>query len=78
MGRRDVASLVRRHSLGEKVIEETILLRRPRHGVRLREEVWQSVDGEVTKYNYDNSHDCHHRHFMGEVQGIQFTEDFCG
>jgi hypothetical protein len=77
---------------GEKIVDETILLKRPRRGARLREEVWQTEDGEVTKYNlayinhlvcqvdngrvigYDNSHDFHHRHFMGEVEAIQFKD----
>jgi Family of unknown function (DUF6516) len=65
-------------------------LKRPRRGARLREEVWQTQDGEVTKYNlayinylacrvdngrvlgYDNSHDHHHRHFMGTVETVEF------
>jgi predicted transcriptional regulator len=58
----------------------------------LREEVWQTRDGEVTKYNlayvnhlicqadngrvlgYDNSHDFHHRHFMGKIEIIKFND----
>jgi hypothetical protein len=66
------------------------MLRRPRRGARLREEVWQTQDGQVTKYNlayinhlvcrvdsgrvlgYDNSHDHHHRHFMGKVEAVEF------
>ena len=35
----------------EKVVDETIMLMRPRRGARLREEVWQRMDGEVTRYN---------------------------
>jgi hypothetical protein len=46
-----VAKRARRHPLGEKVVDETILLKRPRRGARLREEVWQTDDGKVTKYN---------------------------
>jgi hypothetical protein len=75
-----------------KVVDETILLKRPRRGARLREEVWQAEDGKVMKYNlayinhmicpvdngrvlgYDNSHDYHHRHFMGNVEAIEFKD----
>ena len=28
------------------------MLKRPRRGARLREEVWQTQDGKVTKYNF--------------------------
>src|SRR5450631_3566079 len=76
--------------LGEKVVDETILLKRPRRGARLREEVWQAKDGKITKYSlaytnhlvcpvdngrvlgYDNSHNYHHRHFMGSVEPVKF------
>jgi predicted transcriptional regulator len=76
----------------EKIVDETIMLKRPRRGARLREEVWQTEDGRVTKYNlayinqavcqadngrvldYDNSHDFHHRHFMGEVKAVKFKD----
>lgn len=68
------------------------MLKRPRRGARLREEVWQTATGAVTKYNlayinhgvcqvdngrvleYDNSHDYHHRHFMGNAKPIDFTD----
>ena len=78
--------------LGEKVVDETVMLKRPRRGGRLREEVWQTPDGRITKYNlayinhlvcrvdngrvlgYDNSHEHHHRHFMGEVEAIEFDD----
>ena len=81
----------RRRQFQEKIVDETIILKRPRRGAKLREEVWQTADGEVTKYNlayinhlvcqvdngrvlgYDNSHDCHHRHFMGRVEPFEFT-----
>jgi len=87
-----VAKRARRHPPGERVVEETILLKRPRRGAKLREEVWQTDDGKVTKYNLayinhlvcqvdngrvlgsDNGHDFHHRHFMGEVEAIQFKD----
>ena len=57
----------------------------------LKEEVWQSEDGQVVKYSlayvnpgicgvdngrvlgYDNSHDHHHRHFMGRQESFEFT-----
>jgi hypothetical protein len=66
------------------------MLRRLGRGARLREEVWQSRDGKVTKYNlayinhvvcrvdngrvlgYDNSHEYHHRHCMGNVEAVEF------
>jgi hypothetical protein len=78
--------------LGQKVVDETVILKRPRRGGRLREEVWQTPDGRVTKYNlayvnhlvcrvdngrvlgYDNSHDYHHRHFMGKVEAVEFDD----
>jgi hypothetical protein len=71
-------------------VDETILLKRPRKGATLKEEVWQTEDGEVVKYSlayinpricgsdngrvlgYDNSHDYHHRHFMGTVEPVEF------
>ena len=80
-----------RRAFQEKVVDDTIALKRPRRGAKLREEVWQTADGRVTKYNlayinhlicrvdngrvlgYDNSHDGHHRHFMGKVEPIAFT-----
>src|SRR5580698_9592801 len=46
-----VAKRAHRQPLGEKTVDETILLKRPRRGARLREEVWQRQDGQVTKYN---------------------------
>ena len=54
--------------------------------------MWQTDDGQVTKYNlayinhlvcqadngrvhgYHNSHDFHHRHFMGKVDAIKFKD----
>ena len=56
----------------------------------LKEEVWQSDNGQVVKYSlayinpricavdngrvlgYDNSHGRHHRHFMGDVEPLEF------
>lgn len=74
-----------------KVVDETIYLKRPRRGAMLKEEVWQTEDGQVVKYSlayvnpvicgvdngrvlgYDNSHDYHHRHFMGSREPFAFT-----
>jgi hypothetical protein len=65
---------------------------RPRKGAKLKEEVWQTEDGEVVRYSlvyinqricgvdngrvhgYDNSHEYHHRHFMGTVEPIEFDD----
>jgi Family of unknown function (DUF6516) len=42
------------------------------HRLKERERVRCSADnGRVL--GYDNSHDYHHRHFMGEVEAIEFT-----
>jgi hypothetical protein len=80
-----------RRAIQEKIVDDTTVLKRPRRGAKLREEVWQTADGRVTKYNlayinhlvcrvdngrvlgYDNSHDRHHRHFMGKVEPVAFT-----
>ena len=77
--------------LVEKVTDETIFLKRPRKGGKLKEEVWQTDDGKVVKYSlayinpricgldngrvlgYDNSHDYHHRHFMGKLEAVEFN-----
>jgi hypothetical protein len=76
---------------GQKVVDDRVVLKRPRKGASLREEVWQAEEGVVTRYNlayinprvcrkdngrvlgYDNRHGEHHRHFMGEVEPIEFT-----
>jgi hypothetical protein len=73
----------------QKVVDETAFLKRPRRGSMLKEEVWESADGEVVRYSlaymnpnicgldngrvlgYDNSHDHHHRHFMGTIHGTR-------
>jgi hypothetical protein len=75
--------------LVQKVVDDTIYLKRPRRGAVLKEEVWQDQDGQVVKYSfayinpaicgadngrvlgYDNSHDPHHRHFMGKQESVQ-------
>ena len=74
-----------------KVIDEEIVLSRPRRGAKLREEVWQDSKGVVVKYDlayinhlvcrvdngrvlgYDNNHNHHHRHFMGDIEPIGFN-----
>ena len=76
--------------LVQKVVDDTIYLKRPRRGAVLKEEVWQDPDGKVVKYSlayvnpsicgrdsgrvlgYDNSHDHHHRHFMGKQEPFEF------
>jgi hypothetical protein len=35
----------------QKVVDETIFLKRPRRGAKLKEEVWQTEDGEVVRYS---------------------------
>lgn len=75
----------------EKVVDETIYLKRPRRGAVLKEEVWQTGDGRVIRYSlayinpaicgvdngrvlgYDNSHNHHHRHFMGSHESVEFS-----
>ena len=74
-----------------KIVDDTMYLGRPRRGAILKEEVWQSQDGQVVKYSlayvsptvcgadngrvlgYDNSHDHHHRHFMGRQESFAFS-----
>jgi hypothetical protein len=81
----------RRAPTVEKVVDETIYLRRPRRGAVLKEEVWRTNDGQIARYSlayinpvicpadngrvlgYDNSHDHHHRHFMGRQESFKFT-----
>jgi hypothetical protein len=62
--------------LGKKVVDETILLKRPRRGSLLREEVWRDSDGVVTKYNlaYINGHVC--RVDNGRVLGYDNSHGF--
>jgi len=77
--------------LSAKVLDEEIVLSRPRRGAKLREEVWEDKNGTVVKYNlayinhvvcrvdngrvlgYDNNHDQHHQHFMGNVEPVEFN-----
>jgi hypothetical protein len=71
-------------------VHRTFVLKRPRRGAKVKEDVWRTDDGEVVKYSlayinflvcgkdngrvlgYDNSHDYHHRHFMGTVEPVEF------
>ena len=64
-----------RRQFPEKVIDDTIILKRPRRGAKLREEVWQTADGEVTKYNlaYINHVVC--RVDNGRVLGYDNSHD---
>jgi len=73
-----------------KTVDDEIVLKKPRKGAKLKEEVWQTPNGEVVKYSlayinlricgadngrvlgYDNSHDYHHRHFMGATEPFEF------
>ena len=41
----------RRKETAEKVVDETTILGRPRRGAKLKEEVWMTAEGRVTKYN---------------------------
>jgi len=46
-----VGKATSRPSKSEKTVDETFYLGRPRRGAMLKEEVWQSTDGEVVKYS---------------------------
>ena len=65
-----------KQALGQKVVDETVMLKRPRRGARLREEVWQTQDGKVTKYNlaYINHLVC--RLDNGRVLGYDNGHDY--
>ena len=65
-----------KQALGQKVVDETVMLERPRRGARLREEVWQTQDGKVTKYNlaYINHLVC--RVDNGRVLGYDNGHDY--
>lgn len=64
-----------KQTLGEKVVDERFMLKRPRRGASLREEVWQTQDGKVTKYNlaYINLVVC--RVDNGRVLGYDSSHD---
>lgn len=75
-----------------RVVYDRLVLKKPRKGAILKEEVWQDKKGRVVKYSlayinpricavdhgrvlgYDNSHDHHHRHFMGKVEPVHFED----
>jgi len=44
----------------QQVVDETVFLKRPRRGSVLKEEVWESADGEVVRYSlaYINPNIC--------------------
>jgi hypothetical protein len=59
-----------------KVVDETILLKRPRRGAKyslayVNPRICWADNGRILGY-YDNSHDYHHRHFMGKVERVEF------
>jgi len=74
-----------------KVVDETTEVRCASGRGLIREEVWQSENGDVVRYNlafichqlctvdigrvlgYDNQHDHHHRHFMGQAGPFQYV-----
>jgi hypothetical protein len=74
-----------------KTVRTEYVLTRPRKGAKLKEEVWETEDGQVLSYSlayinhricgvdngrvlgYDNSHQYHHRHFMGAVEPVEFA-----
>jgi hypothetical protein len=67
-----VAKRALRQPHGKKVVDETIMLKRPRRGANINRLVCQADNGRVL--GYDNSHDFHHRHFMGRVEAIKFKD----
>jgi hypothetical protein len=85
-----VAKKPAKQQTAKKVVDDELVLMKPRKGAKLREEVWQTADGAVVRYNlayinhricgvdngrvlgYDNSHGQHHRHFMGNVERVEF------
>ncbi len=89
---KQVANKAGRRQLPGKIVDDTTVLKRPRRGAKLREEVWQMPDGEVTRFNlayinhlvclvdngrvpgFDKRHGRHRRHFMGQVEPIEFTD----
>jgi hypothetical protein len=70
-----VAKKAGRRQFPGKIVDDTIILKRPRRGAKLREEVWQTADGEVAKYNlaYINHLAC--RVDNGRVLGYDNSHD---
>ena len=78
--------------LVQKVVDDTIYLKRPRRGAILKEEVWQSQDGQVVKYSLayvnpvmwgaDNGrvlgYDNSHDHHHRHFTGKQESFEFSG
>ena len=78
--------------LGQKVVDDTIYLKRPRRGAMLKETVWQGEDGQVVKYSLayvnpaicgvDNGrvlgYDNSHDHYHRHFMGKQESFEFTG
>ena len=78
--------------LAQKVVDDTIYLKRPRRGAMLKEEVWQSQNGQVLKYSLayvnpgvcgaDNGrvlgYDNSHDHHQRHFMGKQEPFEFSG
>ena len=76
----------------QKVVDETIYLKRPRRGAKLKEEVWQTEEGEVVRYSLayvnpslcgaDNGrvlgYDNSHSHHHRHFMGRQESFEFGG
>lgn len=76
----------------QKVVDETIYLKRPRRGAMLKEEVWHDRDGQVVKYSLayinpatlgaDNGrvlgYDNSHAHHHRHFMGKQESFEFTG
>lgn len=76
----------------QKVVDETIYLKRPRRGANLKEEVWQTEEGEVVRYSLayvnpslcgvDNGrvlgYDNSHSHHHRHFMGSQESFEFGG
>ena len=41
------------------------------HLACINQSIWHLDHGRVP--GFDNAHDCHHRHYMGEVTAVEFT-----
>lgn len=59
-----------------KIVDETIVLKRPRRGAKLKEEVWHTDDGQVVKYSlvYINPRICVPDN--GRVLGYDNSHDY--
>ena len=64
--------------LAQKVVDDTIYLKRPRRGAMLKEEVWHDQDGQVVKYSlaYVVDGECVHPSIgCGSFQTLICTKD---